>query len=79
MLSYMMSERLQFFVARSGTSRDILHYGPKKTPILSGTLRFENTYAYDIYEFSMTYASPDRLILNSEQVEWGKKESVNRK
>lgn len=72
MLSYMMSGQLQLFVELSGTNRNFLYYGAKKTPMLSGMLRFKNSASYDVYEFSMTHASPDRLIINSEKVEWSK-------
>lgn len=72
MLGYMMSGSLQLFVEQTGTNQVFLYYGSKKTPVLSGELRFENSVSYDSYEFSLTHASPDRLIINSEKVEWGK-------
>ena len=73
MLSFMMSGSLQLFVEQSGTNQKFLYYGSKKTPALCGELRFENQKSYDIYEFSLTHAVPDRLIINSEKVEWGSK------
>lgn len=76
MLSYMMSGQLQQFVEQFGTNRNFLYYGPQKTPILSGTLQFENAASFDKYEFSLTNASPDRLIVSSEKIEWGKKSGV---
>lgn len=73
LLSYMMSGSLQLFVEQAGTNQVFLHYGSKKTPSLYGELRFENSKIYDVYEFSLTHASPDRLIINSEKMEWGGK------
>jgi len=70
MLGYMMSGSLQRFVAESGTNRRFLYYGSKKTPTMSATLRFEASSFYDIYNFSLTKAVPDRLIISSEEVEW---------
>lgn len=76
MLGYMMSGSLQLFVEQSGTNHNFLHYGAKKTPSLSGELRFESTKAYDIYRFSLTHALPDRLIINAEELEWGRKDAT---
>lgn len=73
MLNYMMSGQLQLFVEQSGTNRNFLYYGPQKTPTLSGILRFENSTSFDKYEFSLANASPDRMIVTSEKIEWGRK------
>lgn len=73
MLSYMMSGSLQLFVEQAGTNQKFLHYGSKRTPTLCGELRFENSVSYDIYKFSLTHAIPDRLIISSEELEWGNK------
>jgi predicted ATPase len=70
MLGYMMSGSLQRFIAEAGTNQKFLYYGAKKTPTLSASLRFENASCYDIYNFSLTKAVPDRLILSSEEIEW---------
>ena len=70
MLGFMMSGSLQRFVEQQGTNQVFLHYGSKKTPLLSGELHLENSSCYDKYEFSLTHASPSRLIINSEKLEW---------
>lgn len=78
MLGYMMSGNLQLLVEQAGTSNNILYYGAKRTPTLCGELRFENSLSYDIYKFSLTHALPDRLILSSEEIEWGNKQQKNK-
>ncbi len=75
MLSYMMSGRFPLYVEQSGTNRNLLHYGPKKTAHISAKLRFENSKSYDEYKFTLATATPDRLIITEETVEWGWKES----
>lgn len=70
MLGFMMSGRLQRFIAVSGTNQKFLYYGSKTTPTLSATLKFETPSSYDLYSFSLTAAVPDRLILSSEDIEW---------
>jgi predicted ATPase len=71
MLGYMMSGSLQLFVEQAGTNQKFLYYGSKRTSTLCGELRFENSLFYDIYKFSLTHAIPDRLIIRSEEIEWG--------
>lgn len=73
MLGYMMSGSLQLFVEQAGTNQKFLNYGSQKTPTLCAELRFENSSSYDIYKFSLTHAIPDRLIISSEEIEWGSK------
>lgn len=75
MLSYMMSGRFPLYVEQSGTNRNLLHYGPKKTPHISAKIRFENSKSFDEYKFTLAKATPNRLIITEETVEWGWKES----
>lgn len=70
MLSYMMSKSFGKYVEISGTSHALLHYGVKKTPVMSGTLRFADENSIDIYDFSLANATPDRLIITEERVTW---------
>lgn len=70
MLGYMMSGSLQRFIAESGTNQKFLYYGPKLTPTLCASLRFDGDDFYDLYNFSLTHAVPDRLIINSEDIAW---------
>ena len=71
MLSYMMNGSLQHFIAESGTNQIFLHYGAKKTPAISATLRFDSSQnSYDIYSFCLTNAVPNRLIVSSEEIQW---------
>jgi len=71
MLSFMMSGSFQLFVEKAGTSQVFLHYGAKKTTHIMGELRFEDDTRANNYRFHLTHATPDRLIITSEEVEWG--------
>lgn len=73
MLGYMMSKSFGLYVEKSGTSNSILHYGPKKTPIMSGTLEFNDNKSIDSYHFSLSNAAPDRLIITEESIKWHRK------
>ncbi len=73
MLSYMMSKSFGKYVEISGTSNALLHYGPKKTPTMSAELKFSDCNSDDIYRFSLTNATPDRLIVTEETVVWHRK------
>lgn len=68
MLSYMMSKSFGKYVEISGTSNALLHYGAKRTPTLSGELKFENAESIDTYRFSLANAMPDRLIITEERI-----------
>lgn len=70
MLSYMMSKSFGKYVELSGTSNALLHYGAKKTPMMSGELQFANDSSIDTYSFSLANAAPDRLIITEERVVW---------
>lgn len=76
MLSYMMSKSFGKYVEMSGTSSALLHYGAKKTPVMSGELRFSDSESMDTYSFSLANATPDRLIITEEHVVWHRKENV---
>ena len=73
MLSYMMSKSFGKYVEISGTSHALLHYGIKKTPVMSGILKFADKNSNDIYDFSLTNATPDRLIITEERITWHRK------
>ena len=73
MLSYMMSKSFGKYVEMSGTSNALLHYGIKKTPIMAGELLFSDSKSIDKYSFSLTNATPDRLIITEERVSWHRK------
>lgn len=70
MLSYMMSGSFQKYVAQSGTNQTFLHYGSKVTSAIRAEVEFGNETSRDIYKFSLTHAASNRLIINSEEIEW---------
>ena len=68
MLSYMMSKSFGRYVEISGTSHALLHYGIKRTPVMSGELKFADSNSMDVYGFSLANATPDRLIITEERI-----------
>lgn len=73
MLSYMMTQAFGRYVEQEGTANSLLHYGIKKTPVMSGELEFADSGSTDTYRFSLTHAAPDRLIITEETITWHKK------
>lgn len=73
MLSYMMNNSFGRYVEMVGTANSLLHYGVKKTPVMSGTMTFTNEKSIDTYQFSLSYAAPDRLIITEESINWHRK------
>lgn len=73
MLGYMMSKSFGIYVEKSGTANSLLHYGSKKTPVMSGTLEFTDDKSVDSYHFSLSNAAPDRLIVTEESIKWHRK------
>lgn len=73
MLNFMMSGSLQNFVESNGSGQSFLHYGPKITGQIDGKLELENNGFNDDYEFTLSYATPDRLIISSESVTYYRK------
>ena len=73
MLSYMMSRSFGVYVEKNGTANSLLHYGVKKTPVMSAQLTFFDSKSEDTYDFSLAYAAPDRLIITNESLQWLRK------
>lgn len=73
MLGYMMSKSFGIYVEKSGTANSLLHYGSKITPVMSGTLEFTDDKSVDSYHFSLSNATPDRLIITEESIKWHRK------
>ena len=61
------------YVEISGTSHALLHYGIKRTPVMSGELKFADSNSMDVYGFSLANATPDRLIITEERITWHRK------
>jgi predicted ATPase len=68
MLSFMLTGSLQVYVGRKGGGSSILHYGPKRTPVLRTTLRFDGDHGWSEYACTLAHASPDRLIFTHERL-----------
>lgn len=76
MLNYMMSGTFQKYVAQHGTSSSIMHYGPKRTPIMEGHLVFSNKFGKDYYDLSIQSAAGQKLIIADEKIIWEKPNSI---
>ena len=66
MLNYMMSGSFQSFLETNGGSQSFLYYGSKITQNINGELTLYNNRGEDIYNFTLSFASPDRLIFTQE-------------
>lgn len=75
MLSYMMSGRFEEYVARTGSNQTFLYFGSKKTPLITAKLKFESSQAYDEYSFTLTTATPNRLIIKDETITYERKDN----
>jgi predicted ATPase len=70
MLNYMMSGSMQSFIESNGGSQSFLHYGSKKTQNIQASLIFKSYKCHDKYDFALSYATPDKLIITSEEAEY---------
>ena len=70
MLSYMMSKSFGRYVEMVGTANSLLHYGAKKTPVMSVAMKFMANNSENAYQFSLANATPDRLIITEERIIW---------
>jgi len=66
MIGFMMTTALQQYIGEQGGASSLLNFGPKKTPVLSAKIVFENDDVYDNYEFSLAHAAHDSLIFTHE-------------
>jgi predicted ATPase len=72
MVSYMMSGAFTTYVGNQGTAQVLLNYGSSITRQIDGELTFTIGDSEDKYLFSLSYATPDRLNISSERIEWKK-------
>lgn len=77
MLNFMMSGSFQKYVAQNGTNSSILHYGPKVTPVIDGHLSLSNSGGRDYYDFKLSAAAGQQLIISEEKITWEKKGTNN--
>lgn len=68
LLNFMLSESLQLYVGRRGGATALLHYGPRKSPVLQAELEFVSDQGKSEYGFSLAFASPDGLLFTDEHV-----------
>lgn len=68
MLNEMMGGRLQEYIAASGRAQSILHFGPKITPQLKVSIKFETDIGTNQYRMRMFHAAGDTLVFAEEQM-----------
>ena len=68
MVPLMRTGSLQRFVGEAGGAAALLHYGPKRTPMLSVRLEFCQAGKYNTYEARLGFAAGDRLMYMDELV-----------
>ncbi len=66
MLSEMMGERLQAYIAAAGRAHSLLFYGPRQTTHLQARLEFEADSGLDVYDFALSHAAGDTLFFENE-------------
>lgn len=76
MLNFMLNESLQVYVGRRGGGASILHYGPKKTPVMRAELKFVGDAGTSEYGFTTAFASPDGLLFADEHVRFQRSDAT---
>lgn len=66
LLSHMMTNALQTYVAKQGFANQMLHYGVKDTESIEAELHFQNGRYRNIYKFCLDYAANDKLVIGQE-------------
>lgn len=66
LLSHMMTNALQTYVAKQGFANQMLHYGSKDTTSIEAELHFQNGQYKNIYKFCLDYAANDKLVIGQE-------------
>ena len=70
MLNFALTKALQTYVQKRGPASDLLHFGPKRTPVMHGKLRFRCDRGHNVYSFSLAHASGDSLVFTHEEAEF---------
>ena len=68
LLNHLMTGALQLYVAKNGSSEELLYFGSKKTPLCSASLFFSNITDKDTYNFSLVKSVQDTLLFSEESV-----------
>ena len=65
-----LSDKLQYYVQTSGPASALLHFGPKLTPAIRGTVEFQTDAGRNEYQCTLTYAAGDTLIFRHEEARY---------
>lgn len=71
MLNFMMTGSFQTFVGQNGFASAVMHFGPKKTPVINASLTFKNENFIDTYSFTLVRSINDSLIFSNESITSG--------
>ena len=69
LLSHMMTNAFQIYVAKQGFADRMLHFGAKVTRHIKAELRFEDSHHTNAYRLGLEYAAGDKLIIRDETLE----------
>jgi predicted ATPase len=70
MLNEMIGERLQEFIARAGYAHSLLHFGPKRTPLLEAELVYQTDTGQSRYYQRLAAAAGGQMIFVEERLEF---------
>lgn len=68
MLSYMTTQALQRYIGEEGGTERLLHFGPKKTKVVTAELDIEWGECCDTYKFELAHAAGDTFIFTNEEL-----------
>ena len=74
MLSYMMTNQFQLYVAKQGFANRILHFGARKTQHIDAEIHFQSSEHSNIYKSRLDYATDDKLVIGDEILNFDGKE-----
>ncbi len=67
MLNSLTEQRLGEFVGRMGGGGQVLHGGPKRSPVLSMELVFDSDAGENRYGFTLAHTGDDRMVFTDER------------
>jgi predicted ATPase len=70
MINFALSRGFQVFVQDRGPASALLHFGPKVTPVMRGSLEFRSELGLSEYRFSLAHAAGDSLVFTHEEVQF---------
>jgi predicted ATPase len=70
MINFALSRGFQVFVQDHGPASALLHFGPKVTPVMKGSLEFRSQIGPYEYRFNLAHAAGDSLVFTHEEAQF---------